>query len=450
MTSLRILRRLVLAERGNVGLLFAFLLVPLLLAGGMAVDLGRKSDMRTLVQEAADMAILRASRLKSMNPEMTDKQLTAAARQIFDTAMKANPSVEVTSFKADFNSKTETFNLEIDARLKTAILSIAGVRNLGLETLSSVTLGDPPYMEVALVLDNTGSMNSNGRLSAMKSAAADLVGAIYAADSSDSKVALVPFSQYVNIGLAGESRFWMKDSGLSERAAGQTDEKDNSGLGPVKQTTTKKTSDVISADEIAAEPRLEDWNGCVGSRSYPDNASDHNFQNKPVPEVYDGTCPNQIQPLTTDKELLLSKLDAMEARGNTYIAGGLEWGWHVLTNRAPFREGMTSAQLRKINGVKAMVVLTDGENTRAPDYPTHNNSDRTLANTLTARLCQEIKKDEIVIYAISFEVSDANTETMLRECATAPSHYFNADNGDELADAFRLIAGSLRDLSLTR
>lgn len=438
------------ARQGNVGFMFALLLLPLLLAGGMAIDLGRKSDARSTIQEAADMAILRASRLKTMNPGMSDDELTAAARKIFDSAIGKNSNIEISSFNADFDSKTDNFNLAIDARLKTAIMSIAGIANLDLQTLSSVSLGEPPYMEVALVLDNTGSMGSNGKLSAMKKAAADLVESVYSGGETDSLVALVPFSQYVNVGTAGASRFWMKDSGRAERAAGETDETDNSGKGPAPASTARSRSDVISDSEIAAEPRLAKWNGCVGSRSYPDNASDTGFGTKPVPEVYDGTCPNQIQPLTNDKELVLEEIKGMEARGNTYIAGGLEWGWRVLSNRAPFREGLPTAQVRKIGGVKALVVLTDGENTRAPDYPTHNSSDRTLANTLTSRLCEEIKKDEIVVYAISFEVNDPSTESLLRDCATSPDFYFNADNGEDLAEAFRVIAGSLRDITLTR
>ncbi|NWG72632.1 MAG: VWA domain-containing protein [Parvularculaceae bacterium] len=438
------------ARHGNVGMMFAMLLLPLLLAGGMAIDLGRKSDARSTIQEAADMAILRASRLKTINPGMSDEELTNAARRIFDSAIAKNSNIEIVSFKADFDPKTDSFNLAVDARLKTVLMSIAGVSNLDLKTLSAVSLGEPPYMEVALVLDNTGSMGSNGKLSAMKKAAAELVESVYSGGETDSLVALVPFSQYVNVGAAGASRFWMKDSGRSERAAGETDETDNSGKGPAQASTARSRRDVISDSEIAAEPRLSKWNGCVGSRSYPDNISDAGFSSKPVPEVYDGTCPNQIQPLTSDKELVLEEIKGMEARGNTYIAGGLEWGWHVLSNRAPFREGLPTAQIRKIGGVKALVVLTDGENTRAPDYPTHKSSNKTLADMLTSRLCEEIKKDEIVVYAISFEVNDAGTESLLRDCATSPDFYFDADNGDDLAEAFRVIAGSLRDITLTR
>ncbi len=451
-----VLRRFAARRDGNTAMLFALLIAPLLLAAGIAVDFSRAGQTGGQAQEAADAALLRVARAKTANPDMTDAELTALARKIFDSAMANVSGVSIDGFKVSYDSKTETFSLTLSGGVDTSLMKAAGVDELPLRTVSGVKLGKPPYMEVALVLDNTGSMNSDGKLAAMKTAAAELATAIFAGAEDQTKVALVPFSQYVNVGAAGANKFWMKDSGRSARGRGENDSNSgggNSGDGSGNSGSGsggKGNPYGVSKADLAAEPELADWNGCVGSRNYPANTENKDFSNKPAPEVYEGVCPNEIQPLTGDKALVLSKIEGMEGRGNTYIAGGLEWGWHVLTNPSPFREGVTLQELHKRGGIKVMVVLTDGENTRAPDYPTHDSSDRALANSLTSRLCEEIKADEIIVYSIAFGAIDAPTRSMLEDCASSPGYYFAAADGSALSEAFRTIATSMRMLSLVK
>ena len=82
--------------------------------------------------------------------------------------------------------------------------------------------------------------------------------------------------------------------------------------------------------------------------------------------------------------------------------------------------------LKAERGVKALILMTDGENTRAPDYPTHNSTIAALANQLTKEICVNIKNDEIVVYTIAFEVTDPEIKDILEGCATSPSYFFDA------------------------
>lgn len=457
------------ARGGNIAMIAAIMILPLLLAVGVGIDFGRQSGTKATVQEAADAAILRVARMKSADPGLTNEEMTERAREIFDTALEAFPELKKSDFHVAYDTKTGSFNLNFKGAMKTSLLGVVGVRSLDINTSSSVKYGKPPYMEVALVLDNTGSMNNDGKIAAAKSAAADLTKSVLAIDGTTSKVALVPFSQYVNVGSTGKGHFWMKDSGKSKRQNGETSEPDksnsgngnaygqsngnsgngNSGNGNSGNGNSGNSATVAAAD-LAAQPKLNTWNGCVGSRSYPSNTQDSNFIGQPVPEVYNGTCPAEIQPLTSDKTLILSKINGMVAQGNTYIAGGLEWGWHVLTNQSPYREGVTLEELHKRDGFKYMVVLTDGENTRAPNYPTHDSTSRALADSLTKQLCDEIKRDQIVVYTVALGPIDAPTRALLQSCASSPANYFTASSSGDLSGAFAAIASSMRQLILTK
>lgn len=65
----------------------------------MAVDIARSAQAKTIIQEAADAALLRAARLKSENPGLTDAALTARAREIFDAATRGLAGVTIAGFK---------------------------------------------------------------------------------------------------------------------------------------------------------------------------------------------------------------------------------------------------------------------------------------------------------------------------------------------------------------
>ena len=73
---------------------------------------------------------------------------------------------------------------------------------------SSETLWGIKKLELALVLDNTGSMASNGKLAALKTASHNLLNTLQAAakQPGDVKVAIIPFDRMVNIGAGYQGR----------------------------------------------------------------------------------------------------------------------------------------------------------------------------------------------------------------------------------------------------
>jgi phospholipase/lecithinase/hemolysin len=72
------------------------------------------------------------------------------------------------------------------------------------------------------------------------------------------------------------------------------------------------------------------------------------------------------------------------------------------------------------------------------------------ADTITASLCENIKAQGITIYTVAFQVSDPDTETLLKNCATSPSYYFDAGSSTELTSSFSAIADKVAAVRLSK
>ncbi len=401
------LKSFVRADNGNVAIMFGIFLFMLLIAGGMAVDFQRANLIRADLQESADAGLIAAVRRKMAMPEMTDAEVTAWAQQFFEANRRMKSGVEVTGFDVVFDPVTESYHLQFDSQIETLLLRVAGTPHIDRAVVSEAKLGKPPYLEIVMALDNTGSMNDDGKLQSLKDAAKLLVTSVFAPVDADVKIGLVPFAQYVNVGAGYSGAAWM-----------------------------------------SADPSFI---GCVGSRSYPANIGDGDYTTNPIPGLDNSAeCPNAILPMTDQQSTIETAIDAMSADGYTYIPAGLAWGWRALTSGDPFNEGVTFADLYDKSGRKALILMTDGENTKSPDYPTHDNEDIALANQLTGDLCDAIKAQDILVYTIAFQVTDTTIKFLLEDCGTTPAHYFAAENSDDLAAAFQSIASSLRSISLSR
>lgn len=76
------------------------------------------------------------------------------------------------------------------------------------------------------------------------------------------------------------------------------------------------------------------------------------------PQASCDTAP--LQPLTADRTLLTSAINAMTPNGATNVTEGIAWGMRTLTSGEPFTEARPESER---GNDKIMVVLTDGANT---------------------------------------------------------------------------------------
>ena len=404
---------------GNIAMMFGLLLFVILASAGIALDYQRAVTIRTNMQEAADAALIAAVKHKQLHPNMTIAEIEARAKAIFESNMRNMSEYTYSKFDVVFDPVAGDYTLNFDAKIETRLLQAVHFAEITPKVVSKAKLGKPPYLEVVMVLDNTGSMNSKGKLGDLKKAAKSLVATLYANPDADVKIGLVPFAQYVSVGADKSGQFWL-DVPKSKKKK--------------KKKKKKSTS----------------FKGCVGSRNYPANTTDFDYNVNPVPAVLGAPCPNDLLALTDNRTTIENAIDAMKGSGWTYIPAGLAWGWRVISAEAPFTEGVTAAELKDKNGFKAIILMTDGENTKSPDYPTHNKSDIINANKITDELCDAIKKENIIVYTIAFAVTDNTIKALLEDCGSTPSHYFEPNTTGELSAAFESIAGSLRTIALTQ
>jgi len=173
-----------------------------------------------------------------------------------------------------------------------------------------------------------------------------------------------------------------------------------------------------------------------------------------------GCVVQPIAPLTNDYASLKTKVDALQANGNTNIMEGVAWGNRVLSPGQPFPEGSASnSGLEKI-----MVVLTDGSNVfgnatneLGSSYSSNGylvdgrlgiaaggaTVTNTLMNARTLKACDAAKAAGVEIYTIRLEEPNVATGTMLKECASAPDHYFDVPSRAQLDEAFAAIKAKI-------
>jgi hypothetical protein len=162
----------------------------------------------------------------------------------------------------------------------------------------------------------------------------------------------------------------------------------------------------------------------------------------------------------------------MTDNGNTNLLEGLVWGWRTLSPNEPFADGRayTTSGNRKI-----IVLLTCGMNAWA-EAENHNLSvysafgyygknrlgtgavdeatARALMDAKTKEACTNAKAAGVSVYTVGFSVStepiDAAGLTLLKDCATAPTMAYVANNSSQIVTVFQKIADDLGNLRLTR
>jgi len=192
--------------------IFAFALLPILAFIGAAIDYSRANKARSAMQAALDSAALMVSKDLS-NGVITTTDISKRAQDYFN-ALYTDKSAQVTSVNASYtvaNATTgSTIQLSSSGQITTDFMKVAGFPTMGFGTSSTATWGNT-RMRVAMVLDNTGSMQDNGKMPAMQKAAKDMIDTLSGFNKTDGDVyiSIVPFTKDVNVGKSNVDAPWI-------------------------------------------------------------------------------------------------------------------------------------------------------------------------------------------------------------------------------------------------
>lgn len=416
-------RRFIDDRRGAIAIIFAILLIPLLAMLGGAIDFSRSLIVKTRLLGALDAAVLATATASSLE----NAERIAYGQSIFQANYPVTelgtPAQAIISITADGRVTGS-----VSANLSTTFLRVIGIDDFTIHSTNEAKLATLVKAEVVLVLDYSGSMNWSGKYQAMRAASIDLINTLSQEGSNENiKFGLVPFSTHVY--------------------------------------------GTIESDYIVNETPGATWTNCTMDRKWPYNIQD----SSPVPANDDtkwgmtcvadddddddgGSCnPYAIcsnytsrnlimRPLSTNHAGVISQLQSMTPYWYTHISLGLEFGWHMISPNSPWQEGVA---YNTDEMVKAIVLLTDGKQTTKGWGPGDSSSVSNAESNLED-MCEAVKDTGVILVTVAFDLNDAATENRLRNCATSPAYFFDADTNASLAAAFEAIAAQIGKLTLIK
>ncbi|KIP99528.1 hypothetical protein RU07_18745 [Agrobacterium tumefaciens] len=467
-------REFIKNRQGSFAVISAILLPCLIVIAGCALDVARLVAAKSEAQAALDAAVLAAA--SSGKPE--DHQLEKIASEFLNGAnVTMSEKLKLERFVRTRGPNIVSASAR--GRVPTTFMSFANIDEISIVVFAEAKWATEQTIEVALVLDNTWSMNGE-KLTALKNAATDLVNTLE--ENKDArgslKVGLVPYADYVNVGLYNRFRSWIavpdeyttqrfcetvNTETVCERGNTRTCTKLVDGMAEKYDCTPNQcTTKPVRSYERCTGGQGFSWHGCVGSRTSNKLRLNDLSPNVPYPGLLSATknCLNPIVPLTADLTEVRTRINHMivqigSYKPSTYIPAGLIWGVNILSPTRPFSEGAAYDEENK-KPLKAIILMTDGANTMRFDQQTGTHLDTSNADELKQTdsdmqsICQYAKSKKIEVYTVSFQVENDSSNAGLLSCATSPRHSFDAKNPKELLKAFSDIAASLTSVTLTK
>ncbi|VVB49437.1 putative von willebrand factor type a [Beijerinckiaceae bacterium RH CH11] len=602
-------------REGQVAVTSALALLPSLLMVGAAVDYGRAVAKRASLQQATDATVLAISH-NELSSTSTVASLTGPTQTYLSGLINgaAIPSGGLTL--APGNTQ---ICLSTTLNVPTTIMGLANVTTVPVGARSCAKPASSTTMEIALALDNSGSMSESAggstKMAALIQGAQQLVDTMIPSGTTTPRAAIsiVPFTAVVNVGASSPPPAFVDTAGTSS-IHWQNFHR------PAPIPVLAPFYPTSKFDLLAALSPKGSWGGCVEERPVPYTTSDtpantatpdtmfvpflspddpgdtnpndcffvnpavqlvstscsfgtlgpgllntHLFYNSYLADTgavnlnLGNTCllnplsvtndtiklpllasdnqPNYfpaagatmvckynqgkvvsvtsgpgvttgpnflcsgpaLTPLTTDRSVLTTAINAMKAGGSTDLAAGTMWAWRTISPVAAMfpvsapgtigpqnpKSYATSTGASATNA-KYLILMTDGFNSwtqnayspwgstyeafgyyvnnriasygdcNNPGYfvPTTASTYRCQLDNVTREACTNAKAAGITIYTVGFTISsdpiDAQGISLLQSCASSTADYFQASDAAGLVNAFQQIAANIQGLRLTQ
>ena len=349
--TMRHVRRFRRDEDGSMVIFTLFLILMMLIVGGMAVDLMRFETNRSRLQATVDRAVLAAADLgQTQNPE-------AVVRDYFQKAGLLDQLSSVTVTET-FNSRSVSARAAIKVNMM--FMDLLGVAQLEAPA-AGVARETVTDIEIQMVLDVSGSMNSNNKMVNLQAAASSFVAKVLANDVNRRiSIGIVPFNGQVNLGPLLLAKYNISDLNGTANS--------NCVDLPAPVYTASSMSRTLSMPQTVF---ADTFTGTTTSNAFYTVASN-------LPVATNIWCPqragNIVRLPNGNVATLQGYINGMSAVGATSINAGMKWGMALLdpTSRPMFSEFIGAGQIstdyanRPLNygtpnTMKVIVLMTDGE-----------------------------------------------------------------------------------------
>lgn len=183
---------------GSVAVAFGLAIPAIIGAVGVSVDISQAYLVQERLSHALDAAALAAAASSETDQEVIEQRV-----QDF---IDANYPPGKVGYTLDIDVVINDNEIAVtgNARLDTSFMRIVGIETVDVST-STVVQRDVLGIEVALVLDNTGSMSENDNIIALKEATTNFINVMFdeTSDPETVKIGLVPYSNSVRVGHYG-------------------------------------------------------------------------------------------------------------------------------------------------------------------------------------------------------------------------------------------------------
>ncbi|MEP7210661.1 MAG: Tad domain-containing protein [Alphaproteobacteria bacterium] len=405
------------ARGGNVAILTALSLLPILAVVGFAVDMSRARNANLHTQDALDAAVLSAAKLMQTDGETADVDKQVADMFVADmTQLGVDTSCDKPVVSKSVSAKTLEATVSCD--LETRIMPIFGRDDVKFTRYSKAAYSINK-LEVAFMFDVSGSM-AGQKLVDLKSAAGkglDVLFDLPVAAAGDMRVAMSTFSTSVNAGM-----YFHAATNL-----------DNPRTGWHRNTPSNPASavSVVTSATCVTER--------TGSEAFTDAAPGDGAWVRAQNDV----CPvSSILPLTAKRSDIDTAINGLVANGQTAGHLGIAWTWYLLSPEwaSIWPSTATPKAYDTPDLTKVAILMTDGEFNTAYESGNGDVSSQALS------LCGAMKGDGVQVFAITFQAPSA-AKTLMTKCASGGSFYA-AENATELEAAYKSIAVRISKLRI--
>lgn len=329
---------------GNVAMMTVLAFFVIVGSLAAALDMSKGMNSKSRLGNATDAVSLLLA--KSGLESQADLQKAAAEYLSLSYPGEKGSQLKILSITKEGDAVT----VEMANVSENMFGSIIGRDNENV-SVSSTAVWSQRALDMVLVLDTTLSMEG-ARLKSLKRAATDMVNTIDSFDSDDFRIAVVPFSNYVNVGLSRRYESWMsvahdssttsnvcrnkRDVTSSTNCRNVTGSYDRDGVSvPYTRQQCDHTYDP-EYEVCGSQTVAQKWYGCVGSRDEPHDLR-ADFNGRKYPGLLNMRCGAELLEMTSSLAAARTTISNLSAVGNTYMPSGLMWGWRALSTGTPLQ-----------------------------------------------------------------------------------------------------------------